>query len=176
MAEQIPPTMSNKLLKQMTTAFVGLPRPQSRFKTTHHVANVPTTDLNDDHAPLQAQLEVVDAALQLLSKRQRIFEQAMAQCEPTGGVQANPAAAKSSTKKKGSTRPSTDDRPCGWTERLIWSDEEVSAWDGSPPDVEVPGEEGGEVDLQRGDYCHNPRRRCDRHQGCVLPCLRRLDA
>lgn len=165
MAEQIPPTMSNKLLKQMTAAFVGLPRPPTRFQTTHHLPETPKIPTVDIASALQAQLDAINNALRLLNQRQKILEQAIARCEPSGGAQANAVAVKAAKPKKGS-RPATEDRSCGWTQRLLWSDEEVLVWDGTGFADDRPGEEAvDEAVTAREDFCLNPRRRCDRHQG-----------
>jgi COMPASS component SPP1 len=166
MAGQIPVTMSNKLLKQMSSAFIGLPRPQTGFQTTHHVTAPTKLTSVDPVARIEKQIEAVDAALALISKRRQIVEQAMARCEAAAGVQVAAAQPKPA-KKKGQVRSGAEDRPCGWSERLTWSDEEVEAWDGSDEPLPEPleGEDAGAATRLPAGCCTNPRRRCDRHQG-----------
>lgn len=144
MAGFIPQTPTPKLLKQLSAAFIGLPRPSSRIKVTHHEAVDPVT--SDDQ--VQKQLDVVEQSMAMLRRRQEILAQLM-----DGAENLPPLEVKTTTaaKKKGGARSTAEDRPCGWSARLLWADDEVEGWDeaGAGPD----------------DVCMAPRRRCDRHAG-----------
>lgn len=144
MAGFIPQTPSSKLLKQLSAAFIGLPRPSSRIKVTHHEAAEAVT--RDDQ--VQKQLEVVEQSMAMLRRRQQIVAQLI-----EGAESLPPLEVKTTTtvKKKGGARSTGEDRPCGWSARLLWADEDVERWDET--------QEGPD------DVCMAPRRRCDRHAG-----------
>lgn len=150
MAGQIPPQASNKLLKQLSSAFIGLPKPVLGITTTSHqpIASAP---VSDTLASVQNQIKRVENAIEILNKRLKLLENAMTTCENLALVPLHTTSTANPKKKKGAQRSGGEDRPCGWTERIIWDDEAVSSV--------LPGDE------TVGEVCLNPRRRCDRHQG-----------
>ena len=108
-------------------------------------------------ADISAQLKIVQSALEMVQKRQRILSQAIARWESSGSGAANGAAADGehadapplSKKSKKHQSKDKEERLCGWDERLVWDDTEVGIWSG---------------EQWEGDTCVKGRR-CDRHQG-----------
>lgn len=148
---------NKKTLKQLANTFSSYPPPSVEINVVHHqdISLQPTSKPGlDVLAMLQRQIDATSSAINTITKRQRILEQAMTRCEGLMAVavtmtNGNDGVRKSKTK---GARSGTDDRPCGWERRLIWDDVDVCSWDGG-----TGGEEG----------CSLPRRRCDRHQGRV---------
>ncbi len=146
---------NKKTLKQLAGAFISYPPPTANITIEHHLPRSSETVISSNTdllEILQRQIDATNSAIEIITKRQRVLQQAIARCEavtvPTIPANGDGVASKS-TKSKGA-RPGIDDRACGWERRLIWDDQEVQAWEGDP------GDEGG---------CTMPRRRCDRHQG-----------
>ena len=162
MAEQVPPTANKKLLKQLASAFIGLPPPKIQVISTHHVHMNPIPSSNRDEAQgLRDQIQVVTTAMHIVDRRREILQEAIANCENLPLVNmsnGDAATGKRSKDAKGvkGVKGGGEDRPCGWDARLVWDDAEVQGWSG---DVD----EGGEA----GQVCMVARRRCDRHQGWV---------
>ena len=167
-------------------------------------------------AALQSQLESIRVQLDTTLKRQSLIQGLLERCDALPPLSATappvPASAeeirkkdksKSKSKTKGASASGgggSDDRPCGWSEVVLWDDEDVNGWDGEMPavpdlpavdavlDAQGEGDEaGGERDaagmvqvrmreirairnsMGDWDWCDRPRKRCDRHNGCVHP-------
>ncbi|WVR09469.1 hypothetical protein IAU60_006536 [Kwoniella sp. DSM 27419] len=182
-------SMSNKkTLKQLAKTFIQYPPPSLGITVTQHGADPSTQGSKSlgSHSKatrlssVQAQIEQVEIAVDLVKARQEILRQAIERCEalhPVANALDEEAeeVSKKSKKKKGSSGPK-EDRPCGWVRRLIADDGEVQRWivttaargtrqlDESPH--EQDGTHGIEADeIGDQDYCLNGRKRCDRHQG-----------
>ena len=151
----ISPMSNKKTLKQLAGAFISYPPPATETTIIHHKSDPvisPRKPSPGVVAVLQQQIDATRAAVEVIKKRQRILQQAIARCEalsaPMAPANGDEVVAKKS-KTKGSSM-STDNRPCGWERGLVWDDQEVLKWDG-----ELGDEEG----------CTLPRRRCERHSG-----------
>ena len=152
MAEQVPPTTNKKLLKQLSSVFVGLPAPKSNVSVTHHFdTHLTTSTTEQTTASLSEQISAINRALSDVTRRQEILQHTITRCETL----ILPAASEAEVgDKKSKKRPGGgDDRPCGWDKKLVWTDEEVEQW--------RPDEDDG----MDGEACMAPKRRCDRHQG-----------
>jgi COMPASS component SPP1 len=149
---------NKKILKQLSTTFIDYPRPSSGTRVIHHrsissITAVRTTPpAADILSALDEQIRAVNAALELVGKRQSILGKAMERCDT---LRVDVSAEEVGKKKGGKA---VDDRACGWVRRLIWSDEDVQTW------VHVDGA-AAEEDMLEGETCMLLRKRCDRHGG-----------
>lgn len=129
---------------------------------------------------LRRQSSEAERALSVIARRQAILGSAIAAWEslmPAGSVEE--PKKKSKNKRRDGEK---DPRPCGFDPRIVWSDREVEAWDGSERVVEdVKVEEGGEGEgegegggKEEGENLMSRAaklglcsagRRCERHQG-----------
>lgn len=106
-----------------------------------------------------------ERALAILARRQAILAAAVGVWESLApGVVVEPKRSKN-RKRDGEKDP----RPCGYDPRLVWSDAQVAAWDGSErePTPEMEEEERKESALERAarlGLCAVGRR-CERHAG-----------
>ena len=130
-------SLNKAAYKQLASALVGYPRP-SAVEVVNHTGSIHPAPI----ALAPVTTHRLDDALSLVHKRQAILQETIAACETLPAVQ-EPA----DEPRKKRSGPA-DDRPCGWTRRLIRDNDE---------------ETGGDA-----EHCMNPRRRCDRHQGWVL--------
>ncbi|KLT39001.1 PHD-domain-containing protein [Cutaneotrichosporon oleaginosum] len=122
---------------------------------------------------LRKQSADAERALAIIARRQAILAAAVGVWESFApGLVEEPKKRSKNKKRDGEKDP----RPCGYDPRLIWSDAEVAAWDGSereatPPRKDEEGLEGEdrvkETALERAarlGLCAVGRR-CERHAG-----------
>lgn len=140
---------------------------------------------------LQQQLQAVRAQLALTTKRQRLAEGLMDRCDSLPSINSSAGVAaedgsrkKDKTKSKSKSKPagaSSDDRPCGWSEVIIWDEQEVGDWDGDvpilPEELQQPANAEGDAaeiaeringarqGMGEWNWCDRPRKRCERHAG-----------
>ena len=156
----IPAVANKKQLKQLHDAFVAYPQPGPEVSVVNHdrsAIDAKSGSSTNPIADISAQLKIVQSALEMVQKRQRILSQAIARWESSGSGAANGAAADGehadapppSKKSKKHQSKDKEERLCGWDERLVWDDTEVGIWSG---------------ERWEGDTCAKGRR-CDRHQG-----------
>ena len=150
MAEQIPPTTNAKALKQLTSFFIGLPRPMVPVSVTHLLDHLdPVIPNQDMMSALTEKIAAVEQQITVVQKRQAILQSAIARCETLVLPSMINGDDEMTGKKK---RSGGDDRPCGWDRRLISSERVILCM------ADVEQEDGPQP-------CMQPRRRCDRHQG-----------
>ena len=150
---------NKKALKQLASAFISFPPPSADITVTHHLSDFaqPRRDAGSDLlTTVQRQLDLTKAAMEIITKRQHILQQAISRCEAllssTSATNGDEGINKRTQSKSAKSGP--DDRPCGWEEMLIWDDDRVRRWEGEPEALEG---------------CLFSRRRCERHQGRVEP-------
>ena len=146
---------NKKALKQLASAFISFPPPSSDITVIHHLPELaqPHRASGPDLLTIvQGQIDSTKSAIEIISNRQRILQQAISRCEAhlslTPASNGDEGVYKRTQPK--SAKSGTDDRPCGWEERLIWDDDRARRWEGESEDLEI---------------CLLPRRRCERHQG-----------
>ncbi|GMK58414.1 hypothetical protein CspeluHIS016_0504460 [Cutaneotrichosporon spelunceum] len=166
--------VEKKDVKALETALSAYPSPAPSV----------TTDQPDGHAravtegaqdaamlallsSMRRQSADAERALAILARRQAMLGSAVAVWESLApGVVEEPKKRSKNKKRDGEKDP----RPCGFDPRLVWSDAEVAAWDGSereattlPEEVEGDKETALECAARLG-LCAVGRR-CERHAG-----------
>lgn len=174
---------NKKQLKQLASALAKYPSPPPDIRIVEHYSVNTTTAVSaiasssDLALDLEKRVSATRASISVLEKRLVILAQAIEQCDALRPINTAAGADESGKSKKRKTGGG-EDRPCGWVECLIWSDEAVAAWEaGMPlsvkgPNGAVPTDAvgGGDVEMQEAEeagvgYCMMPRKRCDRHSG-----------
>ncbi|KAK8854654.1 hypothetical protein IAR55_003393 [Kwoniella newhampshirensis] len=167
--------MTNKnTLKQLAKVFIAYPAPNLGVSVIHH--NAPSLPAKDDTNEkyqsrpqlneIQAQIEEVERAMAIVSKRQELLLSAVERCEALVSVRSIPGEEEEDVQEKGTSKGKKgrgggagagkgDDRPCGWDRRLVSFDEEML-------EMNIGR---GEDELVKGELCMVARRKCDRHQG-----------
>lgn len=161
---------NKKQLQQLASALAHYPPPPPDIRVVQHLASPPrtssTTHLYNPVEDLERRITETQSTIDNLEKRILISGQAIEACETLPPINV-PNGDESGKKKR---KPGGgDDRPCGWVAALIWADEEVGRWESGMPIMPRPVINGEDVDMDpgqaEGEYCMNPRKRCDRHSG-----------
>lgn len=174
-AQSVLATVEKKELGALEASLAGYPSPSPSVTMETH-APTGENGIRDEDGPasliatLQAQKEDVARLAELVSQRQALFAQAIAQWDALKPVATNNPvpAPKRKSKTKRREGETTVERPCGWDSRLMWSDDEVRSWyvQGQPTDGDVEmAEEGGEEVPKLLPTMCPASRRCERHQG-----------